>query len=85
MLITRFGTAAQREHLEAQERQEAFNIEHARNTMMHALVFGGVKGVQECFPKMLNQLDESGHYNLFHYVADDATRAMVAEFQKEFV
>lgn len=79
--ITQFGRCEERSLIEAHRHHEAYQIEHARNRMLYALVDDGIKGVRELLPLMTGAAEER---DPAAYVMDEQTRNLLAEFVQTF-
>lgn len=84
--ILHFGRTQQHALIAEGKNHEAYQIEHARNQMLYALV-DSIKAVRELMPKMTEYIiDANGfwQYDAAHFVSDESTRNLVREFAAEF-
>ena len=84
--ILRFGRAQQHNLIAEGKHHEAYQIEHARNQMLYALM-DSIKAVRELLPKMTEYtIDANGiwHYDAARFVSDESTRILINEFAAEF-
>lgn len=85
-MILEFGRTQQHDLIAEGKRQEAFNIECARNRMLYALV-DSIKAVRELLPKMTQYTygeDGVRQYDAMDFVFDEYTRNLVKEFAESF-
>lgn len=85
-LILQFGRNEEHNLIAEGKKHEAYQIEHARNTLLYALN-KSIKRVREVLEDMTNfAISEHGYrlYNPSFFVADDGVRDMVSEFKSKF-
>lgn len=84
-LVLEFGREEEHKLIEIGSKHDAYQIEHARRTLLYAL--------QDSVKEMLRVLDaqitftvddnEVWHYDPCYFVADDMTRHLLYAFRKE--
>lgn len=85
--ILNFGAAEQRNFLTAGKTQEAYQIEHARNSLIYCLNGGTIKAVRERLERMTNYTVAANgfwQYDAFSFVFDDFTRDLLVIFKNNF-
>lgn len=85
-MILEFGRTQQHDLISEGKHHEAYQIEHARNQMLYALL-DSIKSVREFLPKMTQYTyDEDGvrQYDASYFVFDEYTRNLVKEFAANF-
>lgn len=82
--ILQFGRTEQQNLIKADKLHEAYQIEHARNTLLYALL-KGIKEVKTVLNAQIEYtIDEKGycHYAPLAFVSDEFTRNLLTEFRK---
>ncbi len=79
--ITQFGRSEQHALIEAGKHHEAYQIEHARNRLLYALVVS-IKEVRRVLPLMIDggETDEA----VILRVADERTHDLLSAFAADF-
>ena len=79
--ILQFGRDEQTSLIEEGLHHEAYQIEHARNRLLYALIVS-IKEVRRVLPLMLEggETEEA----ILLYVHDERTRALIDRFSREF-
>lgn len=85
--ILNFGRKEERKLLLEGKTHEAYQIEHARNTLIYFLNENPIKKMFGRIEAMTNYtIDNNGvwQYNPRHFVADEFTRNLLLELKKDF-